>query len=154
MAGELSKWFREPFERLLSIRDEMESMFNQMLEKFPETKKRLQPIIGVRPEIDVSETDNEVIVSCACPGLDKSKLKINLKNNILTIKGEKKEITETKSAHYIHREQRYGSFERSFTLPAPVISEKAKATYKDGILQIIIPKEKPSKGYEIQIESE
>lgn len=104
------------------------------------------------PRIDAKETDNELIISASLPGVDKKDIKVDITDNRITISGERKEENEQKSKTQYIREQRYGSFYRSFTLPVEVKSENAKASYKDGILKIVLPKQKTLKSKLLEIE--
>ena len=92
------------------------------------------------PAVDIAEKDSEYIVKMELPGLSKEDVKITTQENILTISGEKKEEKESKGSRYHRVERTYGSFQRSFTLPTIVKSEKIEATFKDGMLTINIPK--------------
>lgn len=108
------------------------------------------------PYTDVYETDEQVIVSCDLPGLQrKEDVSINIENNVLTISG-----TVNKDQHVIqedrmHTKERFcGQFRRSVTLPAHVSGEKVKAIYKNGVLNIFLPKTGPNPGKSIDIEFE
>ncbi len=96
------------------------------------------------PKVDVKETNREIEVSASLPGVDKKNIKVELKENHLSIQGDRKSESEQKSKGYIRREQSYGSFFRSFRLPDNIKSDGIKASYKDGILDIKIPKDKTS----------
>ncbi len=104
------------------------------------------------PKIDIDETEKEVIVSVSAPGMDKKNIKVDISDNVLTISGERKEEEEKKGKNKYMREQFYGSFKRSVRLPFDLKSENAKASYKDGILTITIPKTKENKTKSINIE--
>lgn len=95
------------------------------------------------PKIDVTEDERFIHVKAEIPGAKKEDVEVTLKDNRLTIKGEKKEEKEEgdKKKYYL-KESVHGAFERTFTLPADVESEKANASFKDGVLVIEIPKSK------------
>ena len=97
------------------------------------------------PALDLSETDDSVIVKAELPGMDPKDVELQLHENVLTIKGEKKEETEdkTKDVHWVERS--FGRFERSIRLPASVKGAKAKATFKSGLLTIELTKTEESK---------
>jgi HSP20 family protein len=97
------------------------------------------------PAVDIAEHDDEFVVKLELPGVAKDDVKITMQNNILTVRGEKKQEKESKSSNYHRVERSYGSFQRSFTLPATVKSEKIDATYKDGILSVTLPKAEEAK---------
>lgn len=92
------------------------------------------------PSVDVSETGSEVKVSAELPGMEEKDVTVELSDNVLTIRGEKKEEQEEKGRNWYRREQSYGSFNRVVPLPANVNGEKAKARFKKGKLTINIPK--------------
>ncbi len=97
------------------------------------------------PAVNIVETKDEYRIDVAAPGLNKEDFKINLENNVLTVSSEKEEKREEKEEKYMRKEFSYYSFNRSFTLPMTVDSEKIKATQKDGILQILIPKKEEAR---------
>lgn len=106
------------------------------------------------PAVNVSEDNDKFSIEVAAPGLDKKDFKVNIENNVLTISSEKQEKDEDKGKNFMRREFSYTSFSRSFTLPDNVEDDKIKATHKDGILNIEIPKSEEAKtkpGREIKI---
>ncbi len=107
---------------------------------------------GFNPALDISETDEDIIVKVELPGVDPKGIEVNLAGTTLTVKGEKKEEREenTESVHRIERS--YGSFLRSITLPCEVNEEKTEATFKDGVLNLKLPKNEPSKKNSIKID--
>ena len=92
------------------------------------------------PEVDVAETDKEVTVTADLPGMDEKDVKVELENNRLVLKGEKREEHEDKKGEWRQVETRYGSFQRVMDLPAEVEADKAKAKFKKGRLKITLPK--------------
>jgi len=106
------------------------------------------------PAVNIVESKEDYRIEVAAPGLNKDDFKINLENNVLTVSSEKEDKHEENDEKVMRREFSYSSFSRSFTLPQTVNSEKIKASHKDGILQVIIPKkdearEKPSREIKI-----
>ena len=92
------------------------------------------------PAVDMYQTDNEVVVKAALPGMKAEDVQLNVTGEVLTIKGEIKQKEEVKEKAYHLREQRWGMFERSVILPTEVVADKAKADFENGILTIAIPK--------------
>lgn len=92
------------------------------------------------PAFDVSETDKELIVRAEVPGMDKKDIKITVSDGILTIEGEKKHEKKEENEQYHRVERRYGTFSRTMRLPDEVDADKVDATYKDGVLNIRLPK--------------
>ena len=139
----LAVW--SPFAELERIRQE----FDRLLEDFlPATAER-ERILA--PPVDVYETDSEVVIKAELPGVRKEDIDVTIKENSVHIKAERKEERE-ESTENVHRVERfYGRIERIVPLPVEVKSEDAKAEYRDGILEIRIPKVKVTKEAKVQI---
>jgi len=103
------------------------------------------------PAVDVSETDDAVIVKVDVPGVNPEDMEISLVDNVLVIKGEKKREEEEKKENFYRMERFYGSFMRSIQLPCEVEEDKIEATYKDGVLKIVLPKKPEEKKKVIKI---
>ncbi len=106
------------------------------------------------PAVNIIEGKDDFRIEVAAPGLDKKDFKIDIDNNMLSISAEKENTVKEEEDNYVRREFGYTSFKRTFTLPDSVNAEKIKATHKEGILQITIPKKeearvKPPKKIEI-----
>ncbi|GBD94922.1 18 kDa heat shock protein [bacterium BMS3Abin05] len=143
-----------PTRDILGIRDEMDRLFDEFFGTLPE-KFAGENVEGVwLPAVDISETEHDLIVTAELPGIKKDALKLSVQDNILTIKGEKKQEKETKDENYHRIERSYGAFQRTFSLPAIVDATKIKATFKDGVLKIRLPKKEEAKTKEIPIATE
>ena len=92
------------------------------------------------PALDVYETDDEVVLKAEMPGLSKDQIEVNLTDSTLTVSGEKKKEAEVKEPNYYRSERSFGSFSRTVHLPAEVKAADAKATFKDGVLEVRLPK--------------
>jgi len=103
------------------------------------------------PPVDILEQENDYFVRVELPGVDKKDVKITVQNGILTIKGEKTQDLEKKGDTYRRTERTYGSFQRSFTLPSSVMSDKVEASYNAGVLTISLPKVEEAKPKEIEV---
>jgi len=103
------------------------------------------------PALDLAETDNEIVVKAEVPGMDPKDIDISLSDGMLTIKGEKKQEREEKESDYHLVERSYGAFSRSVQLPKEVQREKISAAYKNGVLNITLPKSEEAKKKEIKI---
>lgn len=127
----------EPFRRLENMRRELDRFFTA---DFPAFRTGLAQNWGT-PSLDIHETENEVVVTCDIPGLEKKEdVNIDIENNVLSISGSVNRVNEVKEEN-LHRQERFaGRFQRSVTLPSRVASEGVKATYKNGVLEIRIPK--------------
>jgi HSP20 family protein len=103
------------------------------------------------PAVDVAEHDDAFQVKVELPGVQKDDVKITMQENILTIRGEKKQEKESRSTEHHRLERSYGSFQRSITLPASVKHDKIEAFYKDGILTVTLPKAEDAKPRQIDV---
>ena len=92
------------------------------------------------PQVDISENDKNYTIEVAVPGMKKEDFKIDINNKVLEISGERKMNNEVKEENFHSIETSYGSFKRSFRLPEEVSESKISATYKDGILELLLPK--------------
>jgi HSP20 family protein len=128
----------------------VEEFFNSdLFPKFVDTETRQS-----LPAVNIAESKEDYKIEVAAPGLNKDDFKISLENNVLTVSSEKEEKYEEKDEKVMRREFSYYSFSRSFALPQTINPEKIRATHKDGILQVVIPKkeearEKPSREIKI-----
>ena len=152
---EIAPW-RRPFRGLTA----WEGDFERMMEDF--FGRRLTGPSGwwprgfgaAAPAIDVYEEKDEVVAKAELPGLEKNDIEVNVIDHQLTIKGEKKEEQETKEKNFYRAERAYGAFFRTVELPADVESDRAKASFKNGVLEIHIPKteEARKKSKQVRIE--
>jgi HSP20 family protein len=106
------------------------------------------------PLVDVIEEKNSLIVKAELPGIDKKDIKISISENTLTIRGDKKEEKEAKKEDYYCCERFVGSYSRTIALPVGIDKSKVKASYKNGVLEITLPKTEEIKPKEIEIEAE
>jgi HSP20 family protein len=124
-----------------ALHDEMDDLFNNFFG--PTT---IEPFGRVRaervfmPSVNVSEDDKEILVTAEVPGMDEKELDITITKDALSIKGEKKAENEEKGKNYYRMERSYGSFERVIPLAAEVEEGKAKASFKNGVLKVTLPK--------------
>lgn len=129
----LIRW--EPARDMMTLREAMDRLFDDAFTR----PLSLRDGWSV-PAIDMYQTDDEIVVKAALPGVKADEVQINITGEVLTLKGEiKHEEDKQEKAWHIH-EQRYGSFERSVVLPTDVVADKAKAEFENGILTITLPK--------------
>jgi HSP20 family protein len=107
--------------------------------------------VAFQPSVDVTEDKDQVLVRAELPGMAKDDIKVSVDGGVLSIQGEKKENKETREGGVLRRESSYGSFCRSFTLPAGVDAGKAAASYRDGVLELKLPKKEEAKPKAIEI---
>jgi len=131
-----------------SLREEMDRVFEEFFGKagFPSLRET-----GWLPAVDVRETRKDVVVTIDIPAIDPKEVTISIIDDKLTVKGERKREEELKEEDYYRAERIYGSFQRTIQLPSEVIGDKAKATYNDGVLKIIVPKSQKALPKEIKI---
>jgi HSP20 family protein len=103
------------------------------------------------PDIDLYEDQNEIVVKAELPGMTKDDIQISLNDNILTIRGEKKKEEEDQGKDYYRSERVYGAFVRSLALPAEINQDKVRATFRNGVLEIRLPKSEQAKKKEIKV---
>ena len=143
----ITRW--RPFKDVVSIQDEMNRLFDDFFGR-PVLKTGWTEGVW-SPTVDISEDKENVIIKSEMPGMSKDDVKISIQDNVLTLKGEKKQEKEEKDKNYHRIERNYGSFCRSFQLPTSVKSDKVKASYKDGVLSVTLPKTEEVKPKEIPI---
>lgn len=129
----LTRW--EPVREMMTLREAVDRLFDDAFTRPIGTNGG-----SIIPAIDLYQTDDEVVVKAALPGLKPDDVQITVTNDLLTLRGEFKWENGQKNATYHIREQRHGSFERSISLPVAVQTEKAKADFQNGILTISLPK--------------
>jgi HSP20 family protein len=103
------------------------------------------------PLVDIFENDHEFVVKAELPGMNAKEIDVKFENNLLTLRGERKFEKETKEKDYHRVEREYGTFSRSFALPAEINHEKVAAEYKDGVLKIVLPKKEETKPKSIEV---
>ena len=122
---------------------EMNKLFDDFFGGFgllPSASSEGRLVTVFTPHVDVSETDKEITVTAELPGMDDKDIDVSLTRDTLTIKGEKRQETEDKGKDYFRMERSYGAFTRSIPLPVEVDTDKVQATFKKGVLEIILPK--------------
>lgn len=142
----LTRW--DPFRDLDVLQDRMNRLFDDAGRGW-----RTEPASTTTwsPSVDIFETEGEIVVKAELPGMDRKDVVLNLENNVLTLKGERRFEKETKEENYHRIERSYGSFSRAFSIPATVDEEKIRADYKDGVLKIVLPKKEQAKPKQIRI---
>ena len=145
--AKLAKW--NPFRELLDIRDD----FDRMIDRLFKSEFSLWEGRGI-PPVDIYEDEDNIVVKAEVPGISKENLSVTLSDDTLTISAKDVKEKEIKKENYYRKEIKSGGFTRSFTLPCPVDRSKVKATVKDGVLEIVLPKAEEAKEKEIKINIE
>ena len=147
--------------KTLSPFEEMEHRFGEMFRRpfsllgpswFP--RLRMHEMEEISPTVDIFEEGGDVVVKAELPGMKKEDIDIRLTDGMITISGEKKKEDEVKRKDYYKWERSYGSFCRSFELPAEVQKDKVKSTFRDGVLEIRMPKSREAIQKEVKIKIE
>jgi len=134
---------RDEFEPFRTLQEEMNRLFDRFMGRswLAPLGEWEPPVVGTfAPSVDVAETDEHVRVTAELPGLDPKDIELSVSGNTLTLKGEKKEEREERQGATYRSERYYGSFSRVIPLPCEVESDKAEATYKNGVLTVTLPK--------------
>jgi HSP20 family protein len=145
---DLGRWERD-MDRM------MEDFFGRRLRPWwPERWSGTEGFDMKTPAVDVFEEKDDVVVKAEIPGMDKDNIEVTLGDSTLTIKGEKKKEEEIKEENYYRSERSYGSFVRTVDLPKEVHADKVKATFKNGVLEVRMPKTEEAKAKEIKVKVE
>jgi HSP20 family protein len=139
------KW--EPFRDMVNLRADMDRLFKSFFSGYPEEREG-----HWAPIIDIEEDKDSILVKVEVPGINKDDIKVTVRDNILSISGERKQEKEMKEKTFHRIERSYGKFSRTITLPTAVDAGKIKATYKDGILNVSLPKPESVKPKQIEVE--
>jgi len=137
----------EPFRDLVTVRDDVDRLFDAFFGRTYDDMENFW-----RPAIDIEENNGNLMVRAEIPGMKKEEIKVSVKDDVLTISGERSRENETKDKTVHRIERSYGQFRRMIRLPAQVDVDKVKATYKDGVLNVILPKPESMKPKQIEVE--
>ncbi len=136
-------------EEMVDMRRQINRMFDNLFRgELPEPSDLLSTW---NPSVDIAEREDGYVVKVELPGVNKEDVRITLEENLLTIRGEKKQEKESKDQNYHRMERSYGSFQRSFTLPTSVKADKIDANYRDGILTVTLPKAEEARRKQIEV---
>ena len=142
----------DPWRDFGTLQERINRMFDDTMRAlYPHEDEGLERGTWV-PAVDIHETEDGYVVKADLPGMKREDIQIDLKDSTLHIKGEKKFEEKVSKDKYIRTERAYGTFIRSFTLPSNVDAEKIKASYKDGVLELSLPKKEEAKPKQIRVE--
>ncbi|MGA2533278.1 MAG: Hsp20/alpha crystallin family protein [Candidatus Aminicenantales bacterium] len=139
----------DPFRDMTTLRERMNRLFEDMAASRGEEKDLTTS--SWAPAVDIYETENEVVLTAEIPGIEEKDIEIKVEDNTLTLRGERKFEKETKEENYHRIERAYGSFFRSFTLPAFVDQDRIEAEHENGVLKIRMPKRAELKPRKVKI---
>jgi HSP20 family protein len=155
----LEKWhphlpsFRawDPFEEVVDLHKRMDEIFGEFFGRTPAAMAATEAVWS--PLVDVHETKEGFKLQVELPGVKQEDIQLTIEGNSLILKGERKRENEVKEDNYHRIERSYGTFQRSIVLPSVVDPNRVKATYRDGVLQIQLPKKEEAKPKEIKVET-
>jgi HSP20 family protein len=141
----------DPFRELEDMSNRLNRLFDRPAPRTGNGKEALTVADWV-PSVDISETDTEFLIKAELPEVKKEDVKVTLQDGVLTIQGERRQEKEEKDKRFHRVERSYGSFVRSFTLPEYVDDAKVKADFREGILNLHVPKSERAKPKAIEVE--
>ena len=144
----IMKW--EPLKDLLTLQDRMNRLFDESVRGIRPGEEALNSALW-SPAVDIYETENELILKAELPEINQKDIDIQVENNTLVLRGERRFEKEAKRENFHRIERSYGAFARSFTLPTTIEQEKIRADYKDGVLQVHLPKRPERKAQRVEI---
>jgi HSP20 family protein len=140
----------DPFTEVETLRRSMDRVFDELMMRTP---RRTEAPKEREPSVEMFETANDVVVRVELPNIDPKHVDISVADDLLTLRGETKTEEEQKDRNYHYRELLYGAFTRTLRLPTGVKAADAKAVYKDGVLEVKIPKAAPVKTIPVKIQA-
>ena len=143
--GSLSRW--DPFRDFSKAQEQV----NRFLEDAFLRRASDSSLTAWAPEVDIHETENDLVLEADLPGMDEKDLDIRVENNMLTIRGERKFEKKVSEENYLRVERAYGSFSRSFSLPHSIDAGAIKADYRNGVLTIHVPKREEAKPRQVKV---
>ncbi|NOU11560.1 MAG: Hsp20/alpha crystallin family protein [Nitrospira sp.] len=144
----LVRW--DPFRELEEVSDRLNRMFARPAASQTNGKETMI-VADWTPSVDISETEQEYQIKAEIPDVKKEDVKVTVEDGVLTIQGERKHEKEEKGKKYHRIERSYGSFVRTFSLPDVIEEEKVKADFKDGVLNLHLPKSEKAKPKAIDV---
>ena len=145
---ELMRW--NPHRGLFNLNDRFGSLFDTVF--YPTRRSDgWESDENWNPLVDIYEEETHYVITAEIPGVDKKDIAIDVKDRVLTLKGERSSENEVTDNHYYRRERSHGKFERAFSLPADVDADSIDASFKDGVLRLEIPKPEEKKPKQITV---
>ena len=147
---------RSGFDPFTTLQREIDRLFDDFTQGWP-AMTRGWPTMARTPELmpsmDVAETDKEIEITAELPGLEEKDVQVNVADNVLTIKGEKKSEKEEKDKNYRMFERSYGSFSRTLDLPAGINPDSIKASLSNGVLKVTVPRPAPAQVKKVEVKA-
>ena len=144
----LVRW--DPFRELEEVSDRLNRMFARPVASGTNGKETMI-VADWTPSVDISETEGEYLIKAENPDVKKEDVKVTVEDGVLTIQGQRKQEKEEKGTKYHRIERSYGSFVRTFSLPDVIETDRVKAEFKDGVLNLHLPKSERAKPKAIEV---
>ncbi len=142
----------DPFRNMVALQDRINRLFE---DAFPNTGSEDQVSLSSwQPSVDICETSEGVIIKVDLPGVEKEDITVEIKENVLTLKGQRRQDPDLPEEGYYRRERTCGTFHRSFTMRSMIAPDTIKATFKNGVLTIEIPKLEEEKPKQVEVNIE
>ena len=142
----------DPFRDVMTLQDRMNRLFDQSLSKTRADDEEGLATSTWLPAVDIFETADTIVMKAELPGVSRENIDIQVRDNTLTLKGERKFEREVKNENYLRIERSYGAFQRAFSLPTVIQQDKIKAVSKDGVLEVTLPKAELAKPKQVKID--
>jgi len=146
----ISRW--DPFRELAELQDRINRIFEDRMTR----TERGEPVStrAWTPPVDIYEDEDQLVVRAELPGVKREDIDIQITDDTLVISGERKFEEGDGKRNYLRVERAYGPFHRTFSIGVPVRASRVKASYKDGILEVVIPKAEETRPKRVQVEVE
>ena len=140
----------DPFRDVAALQDRINRIFNDSFGRSRDLDDEVS-LYDWRPPVDIYETDDGIVLKVELPGVNKDDVSVEVKDNVLTLKGERLLDPKIKDDHYYRKERSFGKFNRSFSLQEPIKPDLIKAGFKDGILTVEVPRPEEEKPKQITV---
>ncbi|PTL35259.1 molecular chaperone [Candidatus Methylomirabilis limnetica] len=142
----------DPFRDVMTLQERMNHLFDHALSRTRGDDKEGLTASMWSPSVDIFETPDSIVMKAELPGVSRDNIDIQVQDNTLTLKGERKSEHEVKEENYLRVERSYGAFQRTFNLPTGVQQGKIRAVFKDGVLEVTMPKAEEAKPTQVKID--
>lgn len=142
----------DPFRDLMTLQDRMNRLFDQTMSRTRADEEEGMTVSTWSPAVDIFETADSIVMKAELPGVSRANIDIQVRDNTLTLKGERRFEREVKEENYLRIERSYGAFQRAFSLPTVIQQDKIRAVFKDGVLEVTLPKAEEAKPKQVKID--
>ena len=139
----------DPFRNITTLQDRINRLFEDAFPRSPEMEDDL--VCSWRPQVDIYESADGYVIQVDLPGVEKQDVSVEVKENILTISGERKADGPDQEDSYYRRERNCGTFQRSFSLRSLIAPDQIKASFKNGVLKVVIPRPEEEKPKQVAV---